>query len=306
MTNNSTEPHRPRRLAVGDTIGVVAPSSPFDREWFRRGIDVLHQMGFGTKVDERAYAGSGYLAGGDHARADQLNAMFGDDDVQAVMCAGGGYGALRILDLVDYGLAAANPKPLIGFSDITALHQALYLRSGLVTFHGPTVTTLRKSDEPTRQSWLRVLTRCEMDAVSIPDGAFLVKGRAEGVLVGGNLTVLSHLIGTPFWVPLKDKILFIEDTNESPYRIDRMAFQMKMAGLLEDLKGLVLGNFHNCGDLGQIFGMFSDLLGPLDIPVASGLPFGHGECNLTLPLGVPVCLDSGTGMLSFTEPVLEE
>ncbi len=299
MTKTQPRSVRPGRLSAGDTIGIVAPASPFDKASFQNGIDAIHSMGFATKIDPRAYHGVGYLAGEDAQRADQVNAMFGDDDVQAVMCARGGYGSLRILERLDYKLMAVHPKPLIGFSDITALHQAAYQKCRLATFHGPTVTTLGKSDEATRRSWLDALTQKNTATVAIAQESFLKTGTAQGILVGGNLTVLSHLIGTPYWISLKDKLLVIEDVGEAAYRIDRMLFQMKMAGLLDGLAGLVMGNFERCGDPASIQHVAKALLQGMDIPIAVGLPVGHGDTNLTLILGAPARLDSDAGELAF-------
>ncbi len=299
-------PLRPPKLLPGDTIGVVASSSPFDRTSFEKGIASIHGMGFKTKIDSRAFIADDYLAGSDESRADQLNSMFGDDDVQAVMCARGGYGALRILERLDYDLLSAHPKPLVGFSDITALHQALFAKCGLVSFHGPTVTTLWKEDADTRRAWRTALTSTEAQTVTLRAEDFLLPGKALGVLVGGNLTVLSHLIGTSYWVSLEAKILLIEDIGEAPYRIDRMLTQMRLAGLLEGLGGVVVGSFHRCGDLEQIHRMVTALFAPMAIPVAAGLPIGHGDTNLTIPLGAVARLDSDAGVLDFPEPVLEE
>ena len=306
MRINPSQAVLPRRLVAGDIIGVVAPSSPFDKASLDKGIEAIHQMGFGTRIDPQAYAGDGYLAGTDAERADQLNAMFGDPEVRAVMCARGGYGALRILDRLDYALMASYPKPLIGFSDATALHQAVYKRCGMATFHGPTVTTLGRSNQAGRRSWFQALTRVQMQSIAMPRADFLIPGVAEGVLVGGNLTVLSHLIGTPFWVPLNAKLLFIEEVGEAPYRIDRMLFQMKMAGLLEGLAGVVLGGFERCGQLGIIHQMARTFFEEQDIPVAAGLPMGHGHNNLTIALGALARLDSGSGELSFPDAILKE
>ncbi|MDA8142346.1 MAG: LD-carboxypeptidase [Desulfobacteraceae bacterium] len=290
---------KPPRLKPGATIGIVAPASPFNTEFFEQGVTVLETMGYHVRLADGLFAAQGYLAGPDTQRATQIHAMFQDDSVDAVMCARGGFGCTHLLPLLDFELIRLNPKPFIGFSDITILHQAFFLRTGLVTFHGPLVCTLRNSDEVSRDSWQQALTHDQPLCFQTQASQSIRSGRAEGMLVGGNLSNLCHLVGTPFSVNYRDCILFIEDTGEALYRIDRMLTQMWMAGCLDGVVGVVLGNFENCGSEEGL----RDLIGAQfkNIPIAAGLMAGHGEPNLTLPLGLPALLDANAGRLTLLE-----
>jgi muramoyltetrapeptide carboxypeptidase len=297
---------RVRRLKAGDTIGIVAPAGPFDRELFAQGIAIIQSMGFETKTDERIFSSSGYLAGTDSARAAQFIAMVADRQVQAVMSARGGYGALRIMQALDYRQIGTAAKAFTGFSDMTALHRAIYLKSGLVTFHGPMVTTLARSDEATRLSWYRALTEPVAPPIDLSRARVLKSGIAQGVLTGGNLATLCHLTGTCFGAGFQGHILLLEDIGEAPYRIDRMLTQMKMAGLFDGLAGLVLGSFEDCGSDEEIDALVLERFQDWSIPIVSGAPIGHGRSNWTVPLGIAARLDTAKGELVFVEPSIEE
>lgn len=292
---------KPARLMQGDTIGIVAPASPFDRKRFDEGIAAIHRLGFGTKFAKGIFERQGYLAGTDQQRAGQLNAMADDDAVQALMCARGGFGSLKILAHLDYDLIRARAKPLIGFSDITTLHQALHLYAGLVTFHGPTVTTLARGDEATRLAWRSALTDPDPMRFDLSGGRTLQAGVCQGHFVGGNLTTLCHMVGTPYAMVFKDALLLIEDTGEAPYRIDRILTQMMMAGAFDGLRGLVLGSFKDCGDTAEVEAIVQRLFGRMGIPIVDGVQMGHGRRNLTVPLGLPARLDTDKGELTFLE-----
>jgi muramoyltetrapeptide carboxypeptidase len=296
----------PKALNFGDTIGIVAPAGAFDKSRFDMGIARIHEMGFATKVDEGVYERCGYLAGDDQHRAAQFNAMAADDQVQAIMCARGGYGVLRILDKLDYSVFSNYPKPLVGFSDITALHQAIQLRTGLITFHGPMVTTIAFSDSATQRSWRQTLTGGFDYSTALSELRILNAGSADGILTGGNLATLCHLIGTPYAVDYSGAILLIEDVGEAPYRIDRMLTQMKMSGVLDDISGLIVGTFENCGPSDDIDALVMDRFRDFDIPIISGMPVGHGKENLTVPLGARIRLYTQGPEISLLEPVFME
>lgn len=306
MSFNHRRIIRPHRLHAGDTIGIVAPAGPFDQESFEKGIAVIRNMGFATKSDPRIFAREGYFAGTDASRAAQVNAMVADTEVKAVICARGGYGSLRILEALDYAAIGASAKVVIGFSDITALHSAILLRSSLVTLHGPMVTTLPTCDEHSRDSWYRALTEPSVPAVNLAHARVLKAGKAEGVLTGGNLATLCHLTGTAWGAGFEGRILLLEEIGEAPYRIDRMMTQMKMAGLFDGLAGLVLGSFENCGSMEEIDGLVRELFADMAFPIVSGVPVGHGRSNWTLPLGVAAELDTAAGELHFIEPTFRE
>ncbi len=297
---------RPHGLQRGDTIGIVAPAGPFNKSPFDVGIKLINEMGFNTRIDPGVYERDRYLAGGDAHRAACFNAMMADEAVQAVLCARGGYGTLRILDQLDYDAMVRRPKPVIGFSDITALHQVILMKTGLVTFHGPMVTTLAKLTGQGRQMWCDALTGRRGFSTLFSDLRVLKPGSAEGLLMGGNLATLCHMVGTPYGVGYSGGILIIEDVGEAPYRVDRMLTQMKLAGVLDGVAGLVVGRFEDCGRFDEIDEIVLERIGDMDIPIFSGAPFGHGRENVIVPLGVPARMDADLGTVSLLEPVFEE
>ncbi len=243
---------KPPRLKRGDTIGIVAPASHFDLEKFNRGIAVLESMGFNTSVPEGLFNKKGYFAGSDLERAEMVNRYFADTTIKAIMCARGGYGSIRILSLLDYETIQKNPKIFVGFSDVSALLSTLYLRCRLVTFHGPTVTTLGNSDNMTKDSLLSMITSGEKPEIAMESGITIQPGSASGPVLGGNLNTLCHLLGTRFQPDFKGCILFLEDRGEAPYRVDRMLSQMKLAGCFNRLAGFILGTFEDCGNTDDI------------------------------------------------------
>jgi muramoyltetrapeptide carboxypeptidase len=290
-----------RCLKQGDTFGIVAPAGSFDRKRFDSGVRILHDMGFKTTVDERIFGRSGYLAGTDDQRAGQLEQMIDDDRVDAIICARGGFGCLRMLPHLDFEGAQRNAKPLVGFSDITALHQALFMQAGLVTFHGPTVTTLAHSDAASWQSMLHAMTQPDPVRLDLSQANIVQEGVAHGMFLGGNLTTLSHLVGTPFMADLTGCLLLLEETGEKPYRIDRMLTHLRLAGCLDALAGLVMGTFNDCGAAAEIEALVLHHFGGDQIPIVSEVSIGHGRCNLTVPLGLPAELDTNKGVLIFSE-----
>jgi muramoyltetrapeptide carboxypeptidase len=306
MSFNQNRMVHPHRLNTGDTIGIVAPAGPFDRDLFEQGIAVIQSMGFDTKTDPRIFSREGYLAGTDASRAAQFNDMVADAEVRALMCARGGYGSIRVLEALNFAAIGSAGKALVGFSDITALHRAILLRSSLLTLHGPMVTTLPHADEESRISWYRTLTEPVAPSIDLSHARVLKSGRAEGVLTGGNLATLCHLTGTSFGAGFGGRILLLEDIGEAPYRIDRMLTQMKMAGLFAGLAGLVLGSFEDCGPIEEIDALVLERFADAAIPIVAGLCVGHGRSNWTIPLGVTVRLDTAAGEIRFLEPTFEE
>jgi muramoyltetrapeptide carboxypeptidase len=295
---------KPRSLERGDTFGVVAPAGSFDRALFDKGVGILQEMGFRTKVDGCIFRRNGYLAGTDAQRARQLEQMIGDAQVDAVICARGGFGSMRMLPYLDMQHLRRNVKPLVGFSDITALHQALYQQAGWVTFHGPTVTTLARSDTASRHALLHAMTRSDPVRLDLTRIGIVREGVARGVLLGGNLTTLVHLIGTPFMADLTGCLLLLEETGEKPYRIDRMLTHLRLAGGLDTLAGLVLGTFDHCGTQAELEALVLHHFSSDPIPIVSGVSIGHGSSNLTVPLGLPAELDTNKGTLTFAASAL--
>jgi len=292
----------PPRLRRGDTIGIVAPASHFDLEKFNRGITVLESMGFNTSVPEGLFIKNGYFAGSDLERAEMVNSYFADPTIKAIICARGGYGSIRTLPLLDYKIIKRNPKIFVGFSDISALLSTLYLKCRLVTFHGPTVTTLANSDNRTKDSLLSMMTSDEKPKIAMESGISIQTGSASGPVLGGNLRTLCHLLGTPFQPDFQGCILFLEDRGEAPYRIDRMLSHMKLAGCFNGLAGLILGTFEDCGNTGDIIRIASDIFKDDRIPIIAGLEVGHGKRNLAIPTGLNATLNADLKVLTFHEP----
>jgi muramoyltetrapeptide carboxypeptidase len=295
-------PIRPPRLKTGDTIGIVAPAGPFDPKNFSQGLSTLESLGFRTRVSDEIFEKTGYLAGNDAQRARLVNRLFKDPAINAIVCARGGFGSLRILPLVDFDVIRKNPKVFIGFSDITALLTSITARSGLVSFHGPVVTTLANAPEITRNTLLRAISSDLPLEVQPANGVVIQAGRAQGSIIGGNLTTLCHLLGTSFEPRFKHRIVLLEDRGEAPYRIDRMLFQMKLAGCFDGIAGLVLGSFEGCGSLDAVFQVFEEHFRDISVPILAGFDVGHGEQNLTMPLGIDATLDTDDQIVAFNQP----
>jgi muramoyltetrapeptide carboxypeptidase len=281
----------PVKMKIGDILGVAAPSSPFDETLFGKGITMLNGMGFEVLIPDEIMTREGFLAGTDEQRVSVLHELFGDPKVKGIVCARGGYGSMRLLDALDFDLIGRNPKPFIGFSDVTALLNAIHEKTGLVCFHGPVVTSLGLADEPSLGAFESILVD-QAENMEGQGGRVVIEGSAEGVLKGGNLATLCHLTGTAHAPDLGGSLLMLEDVGEAPYKIDRMLTQMKMAGLFEDVRGVVGGGFERCGDLREIGMIFERVFRGYGIPVVLDFPFGHGPSNRAFPIGVRARLDT--------------
>jgi len=296
---------KPRALKPGDTIGIAAPASPFDREDFDRGVAALESMGYQVKIPEGLFEKKGYLAGSDTKRASLLMGLFEDDSISAIFCARGGFGSMRLLPLLDFETICSRPRILMGFSDITALLVVVNNWCRIVTFHGPLVTTLGKGSEKT-QAALADAVASSKPLVLSPDKAVVVNaGKASGRLLGGNLASLSHLMGTPYEPSFKGCLLFLEDRGEAPYRIDRMLSQLRLGGHLDKVAGVVLGSFHDCGSLEHVYSIVEDAFSHTDVPILAGFELGHGTENMTIPIGIEADLDTEKGVLRFQEAAVE-
>ena len=302
MLSKNNKSVRPPRLKPGDTIGIVTPAGPFDPERFMKGKTVLESMGFQTFFSEGIFQKHGFLAGTDIQRSDQVNRLFADPTVQAIVCARGGYGSMRILPFLDFETIQTHPKIFLGFSDISALLSVLYDQCNLVTFHGPVVTTLANATEKTLTALQTALTSPAALEITPENGTVIKQGVCSGLMAGGNLTTLCHLVGTSYAPNLKGKILLLEDVGEMPYRIDRMLTQMKLAGCFNEIAGLILGAFKECGHLNEIVEIFNNIFENADIPILAGFDMGHGEHNLTIPMGLGATLDTDKKRLLFHEP----
>ncbi len=303
---------RPPRLRRGDRVRLVAPCSPVPEPMLESAAEELRRWGlaveFGEHVRDR-HPVLPYLAGEDADRAADLQEAWCDPDVAAVFCVRGGDGAHRTLDLLDFAaLRAAAPKALIGFSDVTALHEAFAVELGVATVHGPVIGTKYFVGDPVAQEELRVtLFEPERRTVLTSSGAHaLVPGRAEGVVFGGNLSLLNDGLGTPHSrASAAGGILMLEDVGEDVARVDRMLTHLLRTGWTDGLAGVVLGTWTDCPpDPGVIADLMRDRLTPLGIPVLWGLETGHCVAQLTVPLGVPALLDAENGTLELAVPGL--
>lgn len=298
---------RPAPLRAGSHVRVVALSGPVQAQRLERGTALLTAAGLtvshGAHVQDRD-PGLRYLAGPDDARAAAFVDAWCDPAVDAVWAARGGYGALRVLDLLDWpALAAAGPKTFVGSSDLTVLLNAFAARLGLVTFHGPTAASQvlagPAAELASSASWasMEAALLHPHDGQLLRGATVLRGGRASGITVGGNLTMLASLAASPDLVPAAGAIALLEDVHEEPYRLDRMLTQLRRAGWFEGVAGIACGSWQDCGDPATVRAVLEDRLLPLGVPVLDGLPFGHGPVQSTVPFGVPAVLDCDTGTL---------
>ncbi len=293
---------KPPRLRPGDLIGIISPAGPVDESELKPNLELLESSGFRIHIAPHVYDRHDYLAGDDEARLSDLHDMFQDRETKAIFCARGGYGTLRLLDKIDYDLIREHPKIIVGYSDITALLMAITKKTGLVTFHGPMVRGLSSLHDSSRESLFKLISSDQPVSFSPIAGNPLISGRAAGLLIGGNLSLICYVVGTPFLPSLAGCILFIEDKGEPLYRIDRMLTHLSLAGQLKGIRGLIGGEFIECGDPSAVDDLLNTLVSDLDIPLITGFPVGHGMINLALPLGIPARLDADSMTLSTLEP----
>jgi muramoyltetrapeptide carboxypeptidase len=292
---------KPPRLKRGDKIGVISPAGPVSESNLKPGLNILRSSGFEVRLGPHVYDSRAYLAGDDEARLDDLHNMFRAPEIRAVFCARGGYGSPRLLDKIHYDLIKENPKIIVGYSDITALLMAIHGKTGLITFHGPIVRELPINDSKNWESLLRLLSSDQPLKLSLTDKTAFLPGKAKGPLIGGNLSLICNLLGTPFLPSLGGCILFIEERKEPVYRIDRMLTHLALSGELKSLSGLIAGQFEGCGDTAAINGLLFEIVSDLEIPLATGLPIGHGPENIALPIGGMAVFDTKLMILSTTE-----
>jgi muramoyltetrapeptide carboxypeptidase len=297
--------NRPAALEKGDLVGIAAPASCFDRGLYETGLAILEGAGFSVKVPNFVFLREGYLAGPDSARAQALMDLWLDPEVKAIFCVRGGYGSMRILDLLNWQAIKKSPKIFMGFSDITALLAGFYNKGKMAVFHGPVLTSLARDAADPKAEMLAALEAMRPDKALVlqaQDPLEIAPGRAFGPVVGGNLSLLAHLVGTPYFPQTKGAILFIEDCAEAPYRIDRKLFHLKMAGLLDNLAGVAVGRFCQCGSEGAVEKVLQKALAPLNVPVLAGFASGHGPVNMAFPLGIAATLDTKKASLAFECP----
>ncbi|RYU94008.1 S66 peptidase family protein [Emticicia agri] len=309
---------KPAALKQGDTIGLVCPAySAFIKEDVQIAIESMEVLGFKVKKGDHIFDRYGYLAGSDEDRAADINKMFADKSINGIMAMHGGWGCARILPLLDYKTIQQNPKVFMGYSDITALLLGIYAKTGLVTFHGPVGSSSWNnfSVENFKQMLIEGNavqminpTKKGDNLVQTEDRIYTINaGKATGKLIGGNLTVLSHIVGSPYMPDFKGNILFLEDVGEDLYRIDRMITQLKLAGILNQISGFVFGKCTDCppskGGYGSLTmeDIYDDHIKPLKIPAFSGAMIGHIKDKFTVPVGLEATIDAGKGSITLSE-----
>lgn len=303
---------KPGRLLAGDHVAIVAPASNLKRDYLANGIAELERLGFRVKHRSDILDKARYTAGSDQRRAEELMEAFADPEVKAVWAARGGYGVMRILNLLDENLLRANPKIFIGYSDMTALHLYLYQRFGWVSFHGPMAAKdlAGGTEHYDRETLLAAISEAKpMGEIRSARTEILHRGSGQpvsGRLLGGCLSLIAAMMGTPDELDTRGAILFLEDTGTRPYAIDRMLQQLRLAGKFDEVRGIVFGEMLDCVQHAEqgysIQDVLAECTADLKVPVIFGLPSGHSPIgNLTLPLGVMATLDARRGVLSVEE-----
>ena len=308
MTEPITSLQRPRRLVPGDRVAVVAPSGPLDPERLARGCAVLESWGLEVVTGSHVLDRAGHLAGSDVDRASDLQEAWCDPAIAAILCARGGSGATSLLDRLDWdAMRRAEPSALVGYSDATALHEAQATHLGVSSLLGPMPAALPfGGDSPDQQSLDHLRTTLfepeTVQELSGPGTSRVTGGRAAGVTVGGTLALLASTIGTPESRPAAGGIALLEDITEPAYRLDNLLTQLLRSGWFDDVRGIVLGTWVDCGD--DAVDTVCARLAGLGVPLLAGLPFGHGVPQLTVPLGVDASLDADAGTLTMAVPAL--
>ncbi len=321
----SPTPLKPARLYPGDKIGLVAPAWAITENDLRVSIERITQLGFQPVYSDRILGKYGYFSGTDQERAEEFNNLIKIPEIKAIICVNGGYGCTRILDRLDYAAIRKNPKIIMGYSDATALLNAVHDQTGLVTFHGPISRTIHR--EYSRRQFEHVaihptdryvIESSDADLKKSTDNPtferyVITPGKAQGVLAGGNLTLICSMLGTPYQIDLKGKIVLIEDIGEEPYRVDRMLTQLIASGELAQAAGIAFGTCKGCDKSDKSIApnsftlrqVIEERIKPLDIPAVYGLSFGHNENNFTFPIGLNAELDTETMTITLIEkPVL--
>jgi muramoyltetrapeptide carboxypeptidase len=304
---------KPKRLRADSQVAVIAPAGPPRPERLKRGIDLLKKHGYNLRVYPQVRRRRGYLAGDDKARAQALMEAFADKSIDAIFAARGGFGCQRLLPYIDFKIIKANPKPLVGYSDLTVLLLSVYKECGMVTFHGP-MASIDFGSRPGKfitGNFYKALESKEPIGI-IPKApkykyGSIHGGKTEGAIVGGNLSLISRMVGTGFLPSFKDKIVFWEDTDEQPYRIDSYLAQLFQATDFSEAKGFIIGEITNSKTRGQksesltMTQVLKDYFGALNKPVITGYPCGHGDEKVTIPIGVKAAIDADKKILEIME-----
>ena len=304
----------PYALERGDTIAITAPASPASSREISGFVSLMRTYGINCDVGKTITSSrreTRYLSAGDEMRAQELMSFFQDDKIKGIVCARGGYGVMRILNMLDYNLIKKQPKILIGYSDITALLIAINQKSNLVCFHGPVASSNynKFTLDYFLPLFLKNFRKPELTFQSL-NMQTIIPGITSGQLTGGNLTMIASTVGTPFEIDTRNKILFLEETHEDPYKIDRLLMQLKLAGKFDCANGIIIGNFDNlAGKLCPYYTkgtmqVIKNVLGDLKIPILAGDPFGHMRNKITLPLGINATIDSEQKIFTINETAI--
>ena len=301
-----------KKLCIGDTIGLIAPAAPEKFETIEKSIEFIINLGFKVKQGAHIYDKWGYLSGRDNDRAKDLMDMFTDTEVNMILCIRGSYGSMRLLPFIDFEAIKENPKIFAGFSDITVLLNALSQRSDLITFHSPMCSS-DFTDEYTLKSFLDAIMRSHSPYIIKNPDNFSIKSfsseKVQGTLVGGNLSLICSLLGTPYEIDMENNILFIEEVNELPYRIDRMFTQLILSGKIQKCAGIILGQFTKCTLPHYERSLTTeevimDRILSLNKPTIINFMSGHSYPKLTLPIGSEIELDCEKALIKVLNPVL--
>jgi len=305
---------KPGKLKKGDLIGLISPaSSPNDENLIASGVKYLEEMGYQTLLGKNVGKIRGYLAGTDEERVKDIHQMFGDKKVKAIFCLRGGYGAFRLLDKIDYKIIRNNPKIFVGFSEITALQMAFLRKANLITFAGPMVLPNLSNEVSTyteENFWRMITSNKKPGKIKFPKIyrlSLISPNEVSGIIVGGNLAVFTSLLGTGYLPDLKNKIIFLEDVSEPPYKIDRMFNQLKLNNVFKKVKGIILGSFVDCNEPDKekktltLAEVCDDYLKTMNIPVIRSFPHGHIKDMVTLPIGTRIKLNATNGFVEFAE-----
>jgi muramoyltetrapeptide carboxypeptidase len=309
---------RPAKLSKNDLIGLISPASPPNEQTtVEKGVRYLEHLGYNVEVGKNVGKFHGYLAGSDDERIEDIHYMFKKKNIKAIFCVRGGYGASRLLNKIDFKIIKANPKIFVGYSEITALQSAILEKTGLITFAGPMIyPDFFDEVSPFTEEffWKIITSNKKIGRLDIPENDKIIgmtKGTSSGKIVGGNLSVLNALIGTPYFPNLKDKILILEDIKELPYKIDRMLNHLQLSNSFKNLRGIILGRFVDCFEhdpmkktltLGEVM---ENYLSKMKIPIIYAFPHGHIKDKITVPIGLKVRMNATKGFVEFMESAVK-
>jgi len=304
LSNDKKEFIKVKPLKIGDKIGILSPASPLEKEKIKKGAEFIKSFGFETEISKSSFSISkhSYMAGSIKERIDDLHYMFKKDEIKAIICARGGYGSMRILEHIDYQLIRDNPKIFVGYSDTTALLMAIIKKAGIITFHGPMLKDIMElSNKYLSLFWNILQKKCKEIKAEKAKALLSAEKEIEGILLGGNLSIIASLVGTDYLPICKKVIFFLEDINEPYYKIDRMLTQLRLSGFFKNVSALILGQFKDCGKKDIINQIVLDIVSDIGFPILYDFPIGHSNQNMLIPLGIRVRLNTEQKTITFLE-----